>query len=140
MDTKTKVKKNMRLAMAVIINSRKGEDYNLKGLARSVWETYAKHQVPDMPPTFNAFYKTAKVLNSNFHKVVLDDPRADETIAQYAERQIALDLAKNSSLYSAAKDAFELFQRLGVKGGYKTLNTFIINLYKNVKRKIISKL
>ena len=140
MSKTTQTKKHMRLAMAVIINSRKGEDYNLKGLARSVWETYAKHQVPDMPPTFNAFYKTAKVLNSNFHKVVLDDPRADETIAQYAERQIALDLAKNSSLYSAAKDAFELFRRLGVKGGYKTLNTFIINLYKNVKRKIISKL
>ncbi|MBQ3745891.1 MAG: hypothetical protein II863_00600, partial [Kiritimatiellae bacterium] len=35
----------------------------------------------------------------------LKDPRAEETIAQYAERQIALDLAKNSSLYSAANNA-----------------------------------
>ena len=130
----------MRLAMAVIINSRKGEDYNLKGLARSVWDVYEKHQVPDGYASFNALYEAAKGIANYKMLVTLKDPRADETIAQYAERQIALDLAKNSSLYSAAKDAFELFQRLGVKGGYKTLNTFIINLYKNVKRKIISKL
>ena len=140
MSKTTQTKKHMRLAMAVIINSRKGEDYNLKGLARSVWDVYEKHQVPDGYASFNALYEAAKGIANYKMLVTLKDPRADETIAQYAERQIALDLAKNSSLYSAAKDAFELFRRLGVKGGYKTLNTFIINLYKNVKRKIISKL
>ena len=127
MDTKTKVKKNMRLAMAVIINSRKGEDYNLKGLARSVWDVYEKHQVPDNYADFEYFYVAAKRIASYKSLVILKDPRADETIAQYAERQIALDLAKNASLYSAAKDAFELFKRLGVKGGYKTFDSLYCN-------------
>ena len=134
MSKTTQTKKHMRLAMAVIINSRESAECNLKGLAKAVWEIYAKHQVPDMPPTFNAFYKTAKVLNSNFHIVVLDDPRIDQTIAQYAQRQIALDLAKNSSLYSAAKDAFELFRRLGVKGGYNKFGTFLRNLKRERNR------
>ena len=127
MDTKTKVKKNMRLAMAVIINSRKGEDYNLKGLAKAVWETYAKHKVPDNYADFDSFYCAAMRIATYKMLVTLKDPRTDETIAQYAERQIALDLAKNSSLYSAAKDAFELFKRLGVKGGYKTFDSLYCN-------------
>ena len=128
----------MRLAMAVIINSRESAEYNLKGLAKAVWETYEKHQVPDMPPTFDAFYKMTRLLDKNFDKVNLDDPRADETIEQYAERQIALDLAKNSTLYSAAKDAFELFQRLGVKGGFASLRPFYEKLRRSLKNGKIS--
>ena len=124
----TQIKNNMRLAMAVIINSRESAECNLKGLAKAVWGTYEKHQVPDRYSSFKCFYEVARLMNINFDKVNLDDPRADETIEQFAERQIALDLAKNSTLYSAAKDAFELFQRLGVKGGYKTFRTFFRKL------------
>ena len=127
MSKTTQTKKHMRLAMAVIINSRKGEDYNLKGLARSVWDVYEKHQVPDGYASFTTFYIVASRIAQYKTSIILKDPRADETIAQYAERQIALDLAKNSSLYSAAKDAFELFKRLGVKGGYKTFDSLYCN-------------
>ena len=134
MSNTTQTKNNMRLAMAVIINSRESAEYNLKGLAIAGGGTYENHQVPDMPPTFDAFYKMTRLLDKNFDKVNLDDPRADETIEQFAERQIALDLAKNSTLYSAAKDAFELFQRLGVKGGYKTFVSFLQNLKQVIKR------
>ena len=130
----TQIKNNMRLAMAVIINSRESAECNLKGLAKAVWEIYAKHQVPDGYASFNALYEAAKGIANYKMLVTLKDPRADETIAQYAERQIALDLAKNSSLYSAAKDAFGLFQRLGVKGGYKTFVSFLQNLKQVVKR------
>ena len=140
MSKTTQTKKNMRLAMAVIINSRKGENYNLKGLARSVWDVYAKHKVPDNYADFEYFYVAAKRIASYKSLVILKDPRADETIAQYAERQMALDLAKNSTLYSAAKDAFELFRRLGVKGGYKTFKRFINNLYRLIKAKTIPQL
>ena len=140
MSNTTQTKKNMRLAMAVIINSRESEEYNLKGLARSVWDVYEKHQVPDGYASFNALYEAAKGIANYKMLVTLKDPRADETIAQYAERQIALDLAKGSSLYSAAKDAFELFRRLGVKGGYKTAKKLIINLYRSKKGKIIPQL
>ena len=134
MSNTTQTKKNMRLVMAVIINSRKGENYNLKGLARSVWDVYAKHKVPDIYSSFTTFYIVASRIAQYKTAIILKDPRADETIAQYAERQIALDLAKNSTLYSAAKDAFELFRRLGVKGGYKTFVSFLQNLKQVVKR------
>ena len=134
MSNTTQTKKNMRLAMAVIINSRKGEDYNLKGLARSVWDVYEKHQVPDGYASFTTFYIVASRIAQYKTSIILKDPRADETIAQYAERQIALDLAKGSSLYSAAKDAFELFARLGVKGGYNKFGTFLRNLKRERNR------
>ena len=128
MSKTTQTKKNMRLVMAVIINSRKGENYNLKGLARSVWDVYEKHKVPDGYADFDSFYCAAMRIATYKMLVTLKDPRADETIAQYAERQMALDLAKNSTLYSAAKDAFELFRRLGVKGGYKTMTSLKVSL------------
>ena len=134
MSKTTQTKKNMRLAMAVIINSRKGEDYNLKGLARSVWDVYEKHKVPDGYADFDSFYCAAMRIATYKMLVTLKDPRADETIAQYAERQMALDLAKNSTLYSAAKDAFELFRRLGVKGGYNKFGTFLRNLKRERNR------
>ena len=118
----------MRLAMAVIINSRKGENYNLKGLARSVWDVYAKHKVPDNYADFEYFYVAAKRIASYKSLVILKDPRADETIAQYAQRQMALDLAKATTKYTAAKEVFELFQKLGVKSGFTNFRSLLFSI------------
>ena len=128
MSKTTQTKKNMRLVMAVIINSRKGENYNLKGLARSVWDVYAKHKVPDNYADFEYFYVAAKRIASYKSLVILKDPRADETIAQYAQRQMALDLAKATTKYTAAKEVFELFQKLGVKSGFTNFRSLLFSI------------